>query len=143
MPGNFIIKASQQPFLVGEFSNVGTIALPIGLAGKPSNWIELNHHWPDLTPVAGASYRVVFADGSRREGTLDDNGHARLEDVPGMAARVYFGEDSRDWAAESVKAVDVSDAAIVEEARCLGLESDEEITALVEAAAYRRHGTSA
>jgi type VI secretion system secreted protein VgrG len=46
-------------------------------------------------PVPGAPYRGVFDDGTVREGTLDANGHARLEGVPNQMARVYYGEDPR------------------------------------------------
>ena len=57
--------------------------------------MELNLHDDWLIPVPGAPYRVVFDDGSVREGTLDDNGHARLEGVRNKMARVYYGEDPR------------------------------------------------
>lgn len=52
-------------------------------AGKANpTWLELNLHHSNLEPVAGASYRADFADGSSREGVLDGKGFARLEDVP-------------------------------------------------------------
>lgn len=143
MPGNFVVKASQNPFIAGESSAVDIVALPTGLAGKQPNWIELNHHWPDLTPVAGAAYRVVFADGTVREGKLDVNGYARLEGVPASPAHVYFGEDPRSWEPEPVKALDITNEAIAEDARTLGLEADDEIADLIEVAAYRITGTRA
>lgn len=143
MPGNFIVKASQHPFLAGESNAAGMESLPEGLVANKSNWMELNHHWPDLTPVAGAAYRVIFADGSTREGTLDHNGYARLEGIPSSSAQVYFGEDPRHWEPEPVRALDVSNEAIAEDARTLGLESDEEIADLIKIAAGRITGASA
>lgn len=143
MPGNFIVKASQHPFIAGENNAADLQALPIGLAGKQPNWMELNHHWPDLTPVAGAAYKVVFDDGTTREGKLDNNGYAKLEGIPASAAQVYFGEDPRNWEPEPVKALIVSNEAIAQDARTLGLESDDEIADLIKAAAYRITGVRA
>jgi hypothetical protein len=55
--------------------------------------MELNLHDEWLMPVAGAAYTVVFEDGTQRQGHLDANGHARLEGVPNLPARVFYGED--------------------------------------------------
>lgn len=143
MPGNFIVKASQQPFLSGQSETANITALPTGLAGQLPNWMELNHHWPDLTPVAGAAYRVVFADGSTREGTLDCNGYAKLEGIPSAAAQVYFGEDPREWEPDPIEVLEVTDEAIAEDARKLGLESDADIAELIKVAAYRLSGADA
>lgn len=143
MPGNFIVRASQNPFIAGESNTAGMESLPVGLAGEQPNWMELNHHWPDLTPVAGAAYRVVFADGTVREGTLDGNGYAKLEGIPASAAQVYFGEDPRSWEPAPVKALEVSNIAIANDARTLGVETDAEIADLIKAAAYRITGIRA
>lgn len=139
----FKVKASQHPLMGGESQAATLQALPEGLAGQVPNWMELNHHWPDLTPVAGAAYRVAFADGTVREGKLDGNGFARLEGIPSSAARVYFGEDPRSWQPEPVQALTVTNEAILEDARKLGLESDDEIAELIKAAAYRTTETGA
>lgn len=50
---------------------------------------------PDLTPVAGAPYRVVFSDGTQRTGTLDSQGHAKLTGIPAGPIDVFYGEDPR------------------------------------------------
>jgi hypothetical protein len=62
-----------------------------------THFVELNFHWPDLTPVAGAPFRAVFSNGSVAEGRLDSKGFARLEDIPEGTVLVYFGEDPRPY----------------------------------------------
>jgi type VI secretion system secreted protein VgrG len=62
---------------------------------KPKNKIELNYHWPDLEPVVGAPYLVVFDNGKEFKGKLDDKGHAVINDPPEGDYEVWFGEDSR------------------------------------------------
>lgn len=70
-------------------------ALPVGQANKPPHYLELTLHDEWLAPVPGAPYVAIFSDGTRREGTLDDKGYARLEAVPNLPAQVYYGEDPR------------------------------------------------
>lgn len=143
MPGNFIVKSSQSDFLTGEFRAEFTDALPQGLVSHTSNWMELNHFWPDLTPVDRASYRVVFSNGTQREGELDAQGYARIESIPTSVAAVYFGEDKREWKPTAVKALTVTDEAIAKDARMLGIDSDEDIAELIKAAAFRITGSRA
>ncbi|MBX8488233.1 type VI secretion system tip protein VgrG, partial [Pseudomonas cichorii] len=101
-------------------------------------WLELNLHYDNLEPVPGASYRVEFADGSTREGVLDDDGFARLEDVPKGPAKVYYGEDPRPFSRESVAVVQSTDEKVNEDLRKLGLDPDQvDLQALVEKAAGR------
>ncbi|MBX8575972.1 type VI secretion system tip protein VgrG [Pseudomonas cichorii] len=101
-------------------------------------WLELNLHYDNLEPVPGASYRVEFADGSTREGVLDDDGFARLEDVPKGSAKVYYGEDPRPFSRESVAVVQSTDEKVNEDLRKLGLDPDQvDLQALVEKAAGR------
>ncbi|WP_454835044.1 type VI secretion system Vgr family protein [Pseudomonas lini] len=101
-------------------------------------WLELNLHYDNLEPVPGASYRVDFADGSTREGVLDDDGFARLEDVPKGPAKVYYGEDPRPYSRENVTVVQNSDEKVNADLRKLGLDPDQvDLQALVEKAAGR------
>jgi type VI secretion system secreted protein VgrG len=101
-------------------------------------WLELNLHYDNLEPVPGASYRVDFADGSTREGVLDDDGFARLEDVPKGPAKVYYGEDPRPFSRESVAVLQNSDEKVNEDLRKLGLDPNQvDLQALVEKAAGR------
>ena len=94
-PGAFTVKGSGHAFLGGSSGAATLQALPDGKLTEAPAFMELNLHDEWLMPVAGAPYRVVFDDGTVREGTLDGNGHARLEGVPNQQARVYYGEDPR------------------------------------------------
>ncbi|MCO6546007.1 MAG: type VI secretion system tip protein VgrG, partial [Gilliamella sp.] len=58
---------------------------------EKSGKLKLFYHDSDLNPIPRASYRVEFEDGSIREGILNDNGEALLEDTPLGQADVYFG----------------------------------------------------
>lgn len=42
--------------------------------------IEVVDH--EEVPIGELDYKVTFADGTEQEGTLDENGYARIEDVP-------------------------------------------------------------
>ena len=92
MPGNFIVKASQHPFLEGESRVVGIPALPVGLTRRE---LDLKFTYSDLKPVEGAPYVVLFDDGTQVEGTLDAQGEATIENPPGPG-KVFFGYDARD-----------------------------------------------
>ncbi|WP_140637042.1 DUF2345 domain-containing protein, partial [Methylibium rhizosphaerae] len=94
-PGSFTVKGATHDWGGGASGEASLPALPQGLAGEKPNFLELNYHDEWLQPVAGAPYRVVFEDGTVREGRLDGNGHARLDGVPNQLARVYYGEDPR------------------------------------------------
>ncbi|MDR5740389.1 MULTISPECIES: type VI secretion system tip protein TssI/VgrG [unclassified Caballeronia] len=74
-----------------------------GVVGETPNFIEFNHAYDDLEPVKNAPYTVHFADGTTVTGKFDAQGFARLEGVPPGTARVEWGEDTRQWNAESKK----------------------------------------
>ncbi|KPB90433.1 type VI secretion system Vgr family protein [Pseudomonas syringae group genomosp. 3] len=101
-------------------------------------WLELNLHYDNLEPVPGASYRVDFADGSKREGVLDDDGFARLENVPQGPAKIYYGENPRPFNREGVTVAQNSDEKVNQDLRKLGLDPDQiDLPALVEKVAGR------
>jgi type VI secretion system secreted protein VgrG len=62
---------------------------------KTDRVIELNFHWPNLEPMVRAPYSVVFADGTKINGALDDKGYAKIENAPDGDWEVCFGEDAR------------------------------------------------
>ena len=95
-PGAFTVKGSGHAFLDGGSGEATLAALPQGKLTEPPVFMELNLHDEWLQPIAGAPFRVVFEDGSTREGKLDANGHARLDGVPNLRAEVFYGEDPRD-----------------------------------------------
>ncbi|MCU6497831.1 type VI secretion system tip protein VgrG [Rugamonas sp. A1-17] len=100
-PGTMTFKASMKE-LTGPASSAPVLP-PLPKADQIKNFVEFNHHWPDLTPVAGGAYRAEFADGTSSVGKLDAKGHARLENIPQGAVKVYFGEDPTPFTPESVK----------------------------------------
>lgn len=122
-PGKIAFKASKK-----ELTGPQSAALTLPALPKPenlSNFVELNHHWPDLTPVAGGAYRAVFADGTVKEGTLDHKGFARLENIPPGPVQVYYGEAPRPYVPPPVQdAGKTTLAAIQAELEKLGYEAD-------------------
>lgn len=87
--------------------------------------MEFNHHWPDLTPVAGGAYRAVFSDGTSKEGMLDEKGFARLENIPPGTVQVYYGEDPRPYSPPEVKDLGtITLSAIQDDFKKLGYEAD-------------------
>ncbi|MBQ1763824.1 MAG: DUF2345 domain-containing protein, partial [Aquincola sp.] len=89
--GSHVMHAASHDF--SEARSMAPVTLPMPTA-KP--WMELRYTYPDKKPVAGAPYKLVFANGEVRQGELDDQGFARLEDVPDAQAFVEYGEDRRD-----------------------------------------------
>jgi uncharacterized protein involved in type VI secretion and phage assembly len=94
-PGKIEFKASKKELTGPESASRALPALP--KLANLRNFVELNHHWPDLTPVAGGAYRVVFADGTSKEGTLDAKGFARIENIPPGPVQAYYGEDPKPY----------------------------------------------
>lgn len=94
-PGSFKVQASNHAWQGPGGKPAELVALPQGLLTEPPRVMELNYHDEDLMPLAGVAYVAVFQDGTSRQGTLDAQGHARLEGVPPGTARVYYGEDPR------------------------------------------------
>lgn len=92
MPGNFIVKASQHPFLAGDSLPAALTALP---QGQVRGVLDIKYAYADLKPVVNAPYRVMFENGTQLEGTLDDKGEARIENPP-RPGKVFFGYDQRD-----------------------------------------------
>jgi len=121
-PGVFTGKSSTHAWQGPGRGEVALTALPQGLVGEAQRVLEINHHWPDLAPMAGAAYRVVFADGSSRSGVLDAQGHARLEAIPAGPAELYISEDPRPAAPGAASAHGSGDQALDNEVSQLGME---------------------
>jgi hypothetical protein len=52
----------------------------------------------DGTPVAGEMYELVLANGEVRRGALDDQGAARIQDIPAGNCQVRFPDiDGHEW----------------------------------------------
>lgn len=46
------------------------------------DWIEVTYLDDEGHPAAGQEYVIVLADGTQKTGSLDEQGHVRVEDVP-------------------------------------------------------------
>nr|MBL0678467.1 type VI secretion system effector VgrG [Aeromonas dhakensis] len=79
-----------------------------GMLDSPhTRWMKFYHLDSELMPLAGTPYKAVLSDGSVREGTLDGDGMALLEDVPaGTASVTYDLQDNFvDLPRESISAL--------------------------------------
>ncbi|WP_216822048.1 type VI secretion system Vgr family protein [Stenotrophomonas sp. ZAC14A_NAIMI4_1] len=91
-PGEFKVKAGEHPFLGGEFNAPALTALPTGLSPRV---LELRYTYSDLKPINGAPFRVQFDNGTCAEGTLDEQGVARVHNPPGPG-QLFLGYDQSD-----------------------------------------------
>ena len=57
---------------------------------KYKDWIELELKDDEGKAVAGAAYKLFLPDGSIKSGKLDDNGYAKVENVPPGNVRVEY-----------------------------------------------------
>lgn len=89
------------------------------------HWLELNLHYPNLEPVSGAAYRAVFSDGSQAEGSLDEEGFARLEGIPEGPVKIYYGEDPRPYLRLPIVALPADAQQLEDELEQLDLEPAE------------------
>ncbi|QXH49161.1 hypothetical protein KSS94_14470 [Pseudomonas fakonensis] len=93
--------------------------------GSAPTWLELNFHYANLEPVAHAPYRIVFADGSVMDGTLDAQGFARLENVPEGEAMIYYGEDPRPFVRPGIVTLDLAAQGLGAELEEIELDPDD------------------
>ena len=114
-PGKVEFKASKKDLTGPASSEASLPALP--KPDQAKNDIDLMFLYEDLDAVPGAPYKVRFADGTTREGTLDDKGQARLLSVPFGEYTVEFGEDPREWEPPPLTAGEHKDPQVREQGR--------------------------
>ncbi len=67
-------------------------------AATPKTWIEIKLVDKDGLPVPGEYYRIKLTDGSVAEGTLDADGHARVDGIdPGSCEVTFPHMDQTVW----------------------------------------------
>ncbi|WP_084087288.1 type VI secretion system Vgr family protein [Aerolutibacter daejeonensis] len=88
-PGNFTVKATENPFL-GAASGAASITSLPNATEKLDHWIEIDHRDVDNDAFAGMAYKIFFEGGQTVSGTLDDDGHARHDGVPTKATKVEY-----------------------------------------------------
>jgi type VI secretion system secreted protein VgrG len=90
-PGQWSAKGSMQAFLGGGGSSAQLAGLPDARVGELPRWLELELRGWEAKALPNVPYVVTFADGSKREGTLDANGFAHLDGIPkGMTHKVVY-----------------------------------------------------
>jgi type VI secretion system secreted protein VgrG len=64
------------------------------------HWIEIQLNDQDGNPVPGEPYKITLADGTTvADGTLDNNGHARVDNIdPGTCQVTFPNLDKTSWA---------------------------------------------
>lgn len=66
---------------------------------KKKTWVSIELLDDEGKPLAGKKYRVKLPDGSVKEGTLDEAGKAKIEEIdPPGTCKVSFPEiDGNEW----------------------------------------------
>ena len=65
---------------------------------KKKTWIEIRLIGENDEPIAGAAYRIVLPDGQTRDGQLDADGLARVDDIdPGTCVVTFPELDKEAW----------------------------------------------
>ena len=67
-----------------------------GEANPGGGWIEIMLFDEEKKPVAGQLYRITLPDGSVQEGTLDEEGLARVEGFESGMCQVTFPDLDQD-----------------------------------------------
>ena len=66
---------------------------------KKKTWIAIELVGEDDKPIPGVSYRIILPDGTSKEGTLDNAGKARVDDIdPGTCVVTFPDLDQDAWA---------------------------------------------
>ncbi|KHL05528.1 UNVERIFIED_CONTAM: type VI secretion protein, partial [Mumia flava] len=87
--GLLSVKGAGHPFEGPGGQAAALPALPVGVL--PPSTVLLEHTYHDGQGLAGAKYFAKFADGSERQGILDSQGRATLENVPPGSVQVSYG----------------------------------------------------
>lgn len=106
--GNVRVKSASLEKIGPSQINLTPTSLPVPFVDNTGQ-LKLFYHDSDLNPIPRVSYRVEFDDGSVREGILDDNGEALLEDTPLGHANVFFGYSTDDAILPSLKEYETED----------------------------------
>jgi type VI secretion system VgrG family protein len=88
-PGKIEFKATMKELAGPQSVPFAAPEMPFSEIKPNRMVIERRYH--DDEPLAGAQFEALFADGSKRTGTLDGEGRATLDDVPPGTAEMSFG----------------------------------------------------
>jgi type VI secretion system secreted protein VgrG len=91
-PGTIDVKGGNRLFNGPASLNYSLPALPTSQYS-----VAMQYRYHDDEPIQGARYKATLSDGAIREGTLDDTGALKLDDVPVGAINLELGPDSRSY----------------------------------------------
>ena|SRR5438552_13704559 len=96
------VKAEQRRAQTGKYGSVQIKSHkpPAKAEGreKKTSWIEIELVDKRNKPVPGEKFRITLADTTVVEGTLDENGFARVNGIESGTCKVTFPEmDGRSW----------------------------------------------
>jgi hypothetical protein len=74
----------------------GTIVQECPLRKKEKTWIAIQLVGEDDKPIPGIPYRILLTDGTTKEGILDREGSARVDDIDPGTCVVTFPELDQD-----------------------------------------------
>lgn len=77
MPGNFIVKASQNPFLEGERGTARLAAMPDTRLKRFDEGFVLKDKTTGQ-PLPNVPYRILLKDGSYLDGVTDGSGQTQV-----------------------------------------------------------------
>jgi hypothetical protein len=84
----------------GETAGEPAAPAPAPKEETETTWIELELVDDAGEPVPSEPFVVELSDGTKRNGSLDSRGKARIEGIPHGACKVTFsGFDAREWGA--------------------------------------------
>ncbi len=79
-----------------EFSDKPVDNTGQSCACQQKTWIEILLVGEDDKPIPGEKYQIEFLDGTKKEGTLDDSGKARVEELKKEDCRITFPNLDQD-----------------------------------------------
>lgn len=88
--GDFTVKAAMHKW---DGPAEQEAHLPFFPAAEHTNWLKLDLNGYQGVPMAGVPYTLHFADGQKRDGTLDGNGMAEERNLPDTVDKVVYHND--------------------------------------------------
>ena len=90
------IKQAQQASSSGRFGGEKAKPAKKSEAEEEQSWIECELVGEDDEPIPGEKYRITLPDGTVNEGTLDDKGFVRVEDIQSGTCQITFPDLDKD-----------------------------------------------
>lgn len=96
--GSVPVKPFKAPSGAGADAGPNQDQTPPADDEKKTSWIEIELVGDDDQPIPGEKYRITLPDGTVDEGTLDQNGWARVEGFTAGDCKITFPDlDQEAW----------------------------------------------